>query len=185
MVSKADIRIVGLVPETIALPRLSELDGDDAGEGGPDQATLERPLAHTAREEIDVVHGSVYAFHASYHLRRHFSGQILERGGLLQVTERSVVIVRRQSVIATPMNVQGYQVDAGVRNAALLEQVIGHLAGDELIQGLHRRGHQAAYHLVDHVLLEEHVRIEETVAQQDGRIDVLIVAIHARQVRAQ
>lgn len=185
MLGKADVRIVGLVPEAIAFPRLPELNGDDAGEGGPDQATLKRSLAHPAREEIDVVHGGIYALHTGYHLRRHFSGQILERGGLLQIAERSVLIVRRHPVIAGPVNVQGYQIHAGVRNAVLLEQVVGHLAGDELIQRLHRRSHQAAYHLVDHMLLVEHVRIEESVAQQDRRIDVLIAAIHARQVRSQ
>ena len=53
----------------------------------------------------------------------------------------------------TPLDVERGEVDAGVRDAAVLKQVVGDLAGDELVQVLHGRGHKAAYDLVHHVRL--------------------------------
>lgn len=47
------------LPESITLPKLPELDGDDAGERGSDETSLQWPLAHASREEVNVVHGWV------------------------------------------------------------------------------------------------------------------------------
>lgn len=43
-----------LVPESVAATRMTELRGDQAGEGRPEHATRERSLGHTARPQIDV-----------------------------------------------------------------------------------------------------------------------------------
>ena len=185
MLGEADIRVVGLVPESIALPRLPELYRDYTSERGPHQSALKGSLAHSAWEQVDIVHGGVDAFHPSYHLWRHLSRQIFESGRSLQIAQSPVIIVRRYTVIPGTMNVKSDQIDARVRYSSDLEQVIGHLAGYKLIQSLHRCRDQSARHFVHHVRLIEHVWVEEAISEQDGRFHVLIVAIHSRQMGPQ
>lgn len=185
VLGEADIRVVGLVPESIAFPRLPELYRDYTSERGPHQSTLKRPLAHPAWEQVDVVHGSVDAFHPSYHLWRHLPRQIFESGRSFQIAQSPVIVVRGYTVISGTMNVKSNQVDSRIRYSADLEQMIGHLTGYKLIQSLHRGGDQSSRHFVHHVRLIEHIRVEETVSEQDGRFHVLIVAIHSRQMRPQ
>ena len=43
-VGEADERVAGLVPEAVALAQVAELDADDAGEGGTDEAAVEGGL---------------------------------------------------------------------------------------------------------------------------------------------
>lgn len=47
---------VVLVPVTVALFQLLELDADDAGEGGAHQRPLQRCLAQASSEQVNVVH---------------------------------------------------------------------------------------------------------------------------------
>lgn len=63
--------------------------------------------------------------------------------------------------------------------------MVGHLAGDELIQGLHGRGHQAAQDLVDDARLQQVVHAEEAVAQQERRIHRLVLDTQAGNVRTE
>lgn len=182
VLGEADIRVVGLVPESIALSRLPELYRDYTSERGPHQSTLKRSLAHPAWEQIDVVHGSVDAFHSSYYLWRHLPRQIFESGRSFQIAQSPVIVVRRYTVISGTMNIKSNQVDSRIRYSADLEQMIGHLTGYKLIQSLHRCRDQSSRHFVHHVRLIEHIRVEETISEQDRRFHVLIVAIHSWQM---
>lgn len=185
MISESNVRIVSFVPEAIALSGLSELYGNDTSEGWSDEASLQRSLAHATREEINVVDGCVNSLHSRNNLGRHFPRKILESSGTFEIAQSSIIVVRWNSVISGAMNVQGYEIDTGVRNFVLLEEMIGDFAGDELIHGFHGSGYEASYHLVDHGLLVEHVRVEETVAKQDRWVHGLIVRVHAWQMRSE
>ena len=46
--SEPDERVARLVPESVALAQVPELDADDAGEGGAHQAAVQRRLRQTA-----------------------------------------------------------------------------------------------------------------------------------------
>ena len=55
-----EVGVFVLVPESVALLELLELNSDDAGEGGSDKSTLQRSFAEPAREEVDIVHVVVH-----------------------------------------------------------------------------------------------------------------------------
>ena len=57
--------VVALVPESVALFQLLELDADDAGECGAHQSPLEWGLAQAAGEEVDVLDASVHLWEIS------------------------------------------------------------------------------------------------------------------------
>ena len=54
--AELEIGVIVLVPESVALFELLELNPDDAGESGADESALQRALAQAARKEVDVVH---------------------------------------------------------------------------------------------------------------------------------
>ena len=89
------------LPESVAFPQLSELHGDDAGEGGSDQAAVQRRLAQSAGEEVDVVDRLVRLLQPQDHVRSDFARQIVPVLGPLQVAQGAVVVVRTDAVIAS------------------------------------------------------------------------------------
>lgn len=53
-------------------------------------------------------------------------------------------------MVAGSLDVERNQVDAREGNASVFKQVVGDFARDELVEGLHWSGRQAADQLVDH-----------------------------------
>ena len=67
--------------------------------------------------------------------------------------------------VLTSLQVERHQVEARERDILVLEQMVGDLLGDELVQSLHGGGGQATDHLVNHTRLVQRVRVEERVLQ--------------------
>lgn len=86
-------------------------------------------------------------------------------------------------MVPAALDVQGGQVEAGEGHRLRLEQVVRHLAGDELVEVLHGRDDQSAGHLVDRLELHQHFGVEEAVPQQNGRL-LLERGVHSREERA-
>ena len=69
---------------------LPELDADDAGEGGSDEAAVEGRLGEAAREEVDVVHVLVGSTQPLDHGRRDLPAEVAEVVGPRQVADGPV-----------------------------------------------------------------------------------------------
>ena len=89
--------------------------------------------------------------------------EVLEALGPVQVAGHPVLVVGPEAVVAAALDVERGQVEAGEGDAALLEQVVGDLAGDELVLVLHGRGHQASHHLT-----KERIHLRERKGNADG-----------------
>ena len=72
-----------------------------------------------------------------YQRRGHLSPQPLEAGGSCEVADGSVVIIAGDAVVPGSLDVQGGKVEAGEGCVLLLEQMVGDLRGEKLVQGLH------------------------------------------------
>ena len=86
-------------------------------------------------------------------------------------------------MIATPLDVERGQIEAGEGHRTGFEQVVGDFAGDELVETLHGRDEHAAHDLVDGLELHEHLRVEEGLTQEDGRRLFGEGRVHAREER--
>ena len=145
--AESDRSVAALVPKSVALLQLLELNADDAGESGPHQSPLQRGFAQSAGEQIDVLDAVVHLSQSLDHVEADFFAQVLEGRGPVQFTSHAIFVVGPQSVIAASLDVESGQIEAGERNSLLFEQVIGDFAGDELILILHRSGDQSTHHL--------------------------------------
>jgi hypothetical protein len=90
-----------ILPKSVAVSQLSELQGHDAAESGSDQTTWQRPFAQTTGEELDVVDAFVDVAQPFNGLCCHFSGEVFPHNGPLQSTNCAVVIVGLKGVIST------------------------------------------------------------------------------------
>ena len=66
-------------------------------------------------------------------------------------------------MVSASLNVERCQVQTRLGDVLLLEQVVGDLSGHELVHELHGGRHQPPHHLVNHLGLIQHVRVEESV----------------------
>ena len=180
--AEATCLVVVFVPETIATAQAAELVADDTGECGTDQTALQRRLHQATCPQVDVVNRGVHLFQTFNDLRCHLSAQIFKVNGTFQVARSAVFVVRTEAVISSALDVQRGQIESGERDVARLEQVIGHFAGDELVQVLHGSDKHSAQHFVDGLDLHQHLRVEESVAE--GNVLLLLkVGVDARVER--
>lgn len=143
---------------------------DDAGKGRAHQAALKRRFDETTRPEVDVIHVGIDLLEPIDDGLGHFPGQVFELLCPFQVASGSVLVVGLEAVVPTTLDVQGCQVEAGEGNGTRLEQMVRHLSGDELVQVLHGGDKEAAGHFVHRLDFHEHLRVEEAVAEEDGRL---------------
>ena len=69
--------------------------------------------------------------------RRDLPPEPLEAGGPREVADGAVVVVAGDPVVPRALDVERGQVEAGEGRVLVLEQVVGDLRGEELVQGLH------------------------------------------------
>jgi hypothetical protein len=96
-----DFCLKKILPKSVAVSQLSELQGHNAAKSGSDQTTRQRPFAQTSGEEFDVVETFVNVAQPFDGLCRHFSREVFPHNGPLQSANCAVVIVGLKGVIAT------------------------------------------------------------------------------------
>lgn len=99
----------------------------------------------------------------------------------LEVTGHTVLVVRLETVVSTALDVESGKIQAGLRDGLFLKEMVGDFARHELILVFHGGGHEASHHLVDHVVLEKHVGVEETVTEADVGVHLLELVRHTSQ----
>jgi hypothetical protein len=87
--------------------------------------------------------------------------------GTLELAELAIVVIARDAVLATPLNVERHQVHAGEALAALLKQMVRHLRRDLGVDRLHRRHEQAAQHVVNNFRLHGDVGVVEVLSERE------------------
>ena len=102
----------------------------------------------------------------------YFAIKIIKIVSSFQVTRHPVFIVRLETMISASLDIESSQVEARLGNILLLKQVIGDLTRHELVHELHGGGHQTSHHLVNHLGLIQHVRIEEPVPDNNTHVIV-------------
>ena len=130
-----------LIPKAIARPEVGELLAEDASERRPHHGAGQGLLGHAGRPQVDVVGGLVVLLVAVDGLVAHDAAELVEVVDPLEAAELAPGVVGRHAVLTTALDVEGGQVEA-VLLAGLLEQVVGHLLGHRVVEGLG--------HLIDH-----------------------------------
>ena len=97
--------------------------------------------------------------------RSNLSPQSFKTGSSGQVTNSSEVIVSRNTVISSSLDVESGKIEAGEWRVLVLEQMVGDLRREELVQGLHGAGGHAPDELVQHARLVQFVGVEEKVTE--------------------
>lgn len=96
-----DFGILVLVPEAIALAQLAELNANDAGQCGADQASLQWTLCHGTGEQINVIDAGIDLLEAVNDFGGNLTAQIAPGAGAFQVAQSAVVVVRGDTVITS------------------------------------------------------------------------------------
>ena len=137
----------GFCPVPVALFEILELDADDAGEGRSDQAAVQGSLGQAACEEVDVVDVGVRPPQSLDDGRSDLPAEAVEVVCPGQVADGAVEVVAGQSVVPSPLDVEGGQVQSGEGDLSLLEQVVGDFTRQKLVLILHRGRHKTTHHL--------------------------------------
>lgn len=88
-------------PETITFTQLTELYADNTSQCWTDQTTLQWTFSHSAREQIDIVDGSIDFLEAIDDFIGHFATEIVPRGSTFQIAECAVVVITGYAVITS------------------------------------------------------------------------------------
>ena len=124
-----------LVPKAIAGSEVGELLADDAGEGRSDHGTRQWSLSHTSRPEINVVGRVVVLFVTFDSLIVHDAVELVEGTDTFEATKFSPLVVGRNSVFSSSLDIQWRQVQTPFL-ARLLEQMVGHFLRNGVVQSL-------------------------------------------------
>lgn len=89
--------------------------------------------------------------HPLHDLRRNVVLEVFECCSSRPVAERPVLVVGLQAVVPSPLQVQGHQVHPGEGDLPVLEQVVGHLGGDGVVEHLDAAAQETPQHFVDGV----------------------------------
>ena len=106
------------------------------------------------------------------------SSQIRKVSRSGQIANGSVQVVSWEAVVAPSLNVQSSKIEAGVGGGLVLEQVIGHFLGDELVQGLHGGRGNSSHQVINHTRLVQLVWVEEHVGQLQFRATLGEFVVH-------
>ena len=116
-------------------------------------------------KQVNVIHMSVGPLESLNQWRSNLSPQSFKTGSSGQVTNSSEVIVSRNAVISSSLDVESSKIEAGEWRVLVLEQMVGDLCRQELVQGLHGAGGDPADELVQHGGLVQLVGVEEKVTE--------------------
>lgn len=98
----------------------------DASEGGSHHATWARAFRHTGRPQVDVIHAGVEVRVSLKSVISEHPSEVLPRVGTLEAAEFAPGVVRRNTVIATALDIQRSQIGTESRSV-FLEEVVGQL----------------------------------------------------------
>ena len=135
-------------------------------EGGSQQTTGGRGLSHAANEEINVIHSVIDQLEPLDNLLRDEVLEVIKLLNPLEATELSEGIVTRQTVISATLKIEGNKIEA---EAAILglEQVVGHLLGEDVVKLLPGLGGQTHQELVQLARSVDQAGVEEGVGERN------------------
>ena len=176
------LHVADVVEEPVAVAHLDELLTDQTLEGGADLGASGAPLAQTADEEVNVSHVGVHG------------AQLIDGGGFHQLVQVAPacdsdvgagaqhVDVRRDAVVAPPLDVERNQIQAEPEVGG--EQLLVNAADDIRVERFRPARHERAR--VIHEALGHHGRVKERPGDVDGARDSALCVdqmVHVAQQR--